>query len=499
MPAFDRYDVVFLLVCAVFLYANLFANPETPYLLGGDQVFFWMQAQRMLQGEQLYRDFFERNAPGTFLLYLAVFKLFGPRIWTTNLVVLLLGSALSLLCLRIARSIMQRPQAALATALYVVFVIGGTLNGTHHFFSLLAVLGAVAVLMQGISSTTVGIAGVLLGLATFFTQTRGPLAALGIAAWMTWEKSRLDEPWSKYLRGQGLLFATLVLTWLALSSPFIATVGLRQLWFSQVTYVLEHNVTGWHATIGAPKGRPWVALVFLVRWLFGYVLLPTVYAICFWKCWRAQRSTPSDSPARVALLTAVGAALWVEVAQAPDWFRFFCVSAPGVILLIWLLPRAGMVASTLTRVLWIGVIGLAAYEIWYNHRTFTVVQQLPAGRVAVAPLAAEKLGWLAAHTKPGEFMFQAEWPGMYLPLGLRNPVFMWNVARSAREPRAYVTLCIRQLEDKQVEFIVESPPDSLPEFRAFLVSRYRLIWRFSDGSEVWQRNSEATVSDKQQL
>ena len=36
MPALDRYDVVFLLVCAVFLYANLFANPETPYLLGGD-------------------------------------------------------------------------------------------------------------------------------------------------------------------------------------------------------------------------------------------------------------------------------------------------------------------------------------------------------------------------------------------------------------------------------------------------------------------------------
>jgi hypothetical protein len=88
---------------------------------------------------------------------------------------------------------------------------------------------------------------------------------------------------------------------------------------------------------------------------------------------------------------------------------------------------------------------------------------------------------------------------MYLPLGLRNPVFMWDVASSSVEPTAYVALCIRQLEEKHVELIVESPADSLPEFRAFLVNRYRLIRRFSDGNEVWQRNSEATVSDKQQL
>jgi hypothetical protein len=496
MRPFNRYDVTFLLVCAVYLYANLFANPETPYLLGGDQVYFWLDAQRMLHGEQIYRDFFERNPPGTGLVYLAVFELFGPRIWTTNLVVLLLGVALCVLCLRIAQSIMPRPEAALATALYVVFVIGGTLNGTHHFFSLLAVLGAVALLIQGKSSMTVAIAGVLLGLATFFTQTRGPVAALAIAAWMMWEKSRLHEPWSRHLRGQGLLFATLVLTWLTLSSPYIAAVGLRQLWFWQVTYVLEYDVTGWTAKIGAPENRPWGALAYVVRWLFGYALLPTVYAICLWKCWRVQRSIPCDSAARVALLTAVGAALWVEVAQSPNWFRFFCVCAPGVILLVWLLASLGKIAGTLTRVLWIGVIGLAAHQTWSRHWTHTVVQQLPAGRMATAPLDAEKLGWLAAHTKPGEFMFQAEWPGMYLPLGLRNPVFIWDVASN---PTAYVPLSIRQLEEKHVEFIVESPAYSPPAFRAFLVNRYRLIRRFSDGSEVWQRNSEASVSDKQQL
>ena len=499
MQAFDRHDVTVLLGCAAYLYASLFANPETPYLLGGDQVSFWMFAQRMLHGEQIYRDFFQFTPPGTDLVYLIVFKLFGPRIWTTNLVVLLLGVALCLLCWRIARSIMPRPEAALATSLYLVFVIGGTLNGTHHLFSLLAVLSAVALLMEGRAWMRVVLAGALLGLATFFTQTRGPVAALGIAGWLTWEKFRLDEPWSRCLRRQGLLFATLVLMWLALSSHYIATVGLRQLWFFQVTYVREYMVTGWDASIGSPEARPYGALVFLVRWLFGYALLPTVYVICFWKCWKLQQAVPCDNAARVALLTAVGATLWVEVAQSPTWFRLFCVSMPGVILLIWLLPAAGKITYSLTRVLWIGVIGLAAHQMWSKHLSYTVVQQLPAGRIALGPLWAEKSGWLVAHTKPGEFVLQAENPKMYLPLGLRNPIFLDVVNSDSASTLGYLALSIRQLEEKQVKFIVETPAYSAPSFHEYLLDHYRLVWRFSDRDEIWERKPSATVPDKQQF
>lgn len=30
----------------LYLYANLFAFPKIPFLLGGDQIFFWVYAQR---------------------------------------------------------------------------------------------------------------------------------------------------------------------------------------------------------------------------------------------------------------------------------------------------------------------------------------------------------------------------------------------------------------------------------------------------------------------
>jgi hypothetical protein len=381
--------------------------------------------------------------------------------------------------------------------LYLVFVIGLTLDGTHHWFSFLAVLGAAALLIEARSSLRVALAGALLGLATFFTQTRGPVAALGIAAWMTWERFRRDEPWPRYVRHQALLFATLILTWGALSSYYIATLGLRQLWFYQVDYVWQYTVTGWNAaSIGLPLGRSWVSLGALVRWLFAYVLLPSVYAIGLWRCAKISREEFTATASHVALLTAVGAALWVEVAQSPSWFRFFCVSMPGVILLIWLVTAATQVSAYLTRSLWIAVIALAAYQTWSKHRIYTAVAELPAGRIATTPLAAEKLGWLAAHTKPGEFMFQAEWPGMYLPLDLHNPVYLDAIAASSV---AYVPWSIRQLEEKHVEFIVESPAYSQPAFRAFLMNRYRLIWRFSDRDEVWQRKTAAAAPAGQPL
>jgi len=164
--------------------------------------------------------------------------------------------------------------------------------------------------------------------------------------------------------------------------------------------------------------------------------------------------------------------------------------------LVWLLADAGRLAGYLTRLLWVGVIGLAAYQTESKHRVYSAVAELPAGRVATTPLAAEKLSWLAAHTRPGEFMFQAEWPSMYLPLEVRNPVFMDGISGS---PMAYVALSIRQLEEKQVELIVESPAYTVPAFREFLVTRYRLIWKFPDGDEVWQREPRAAAPAEQPL
>src|ERR1700739_422715 len=88
---FDRFTPALLFCSAIYLYANLFAFPNIPFLLGGDQVYLWMNAQRMLHGERIYQDFFQFTPPGADLIYLGFFKLFLPHIWVTNAIVLAVG------------------------------------------------------------------------------------------------------------------------------------------------------------------------------------------------------------------------------------------------------------------------------------------------------------------------------------------------------------------------------------------------------------------------
>ena len=168
------HDAGVLLGACIYLYANLFVLPRTPFFLGGDQALFWMHAQRLLNGELIYRDFLEFTPPGTDLIYLGMFKLLGPRIGVPNLVVLLLGIILCWLCFHTARMIMKPAQAAFAAALFLVLDYGRMLNGTHHWFSVLAVMGALAALLKARTPPRIVIAGALLGVASLFYPDEGP-------------------------------------------------------------------------------------------------------------------------------------------------------------------------------------------------------------------------------------------------------------------------------------------------------------------------------------
>jgi hypothetical protein len=493
----SRYGTILLLICSLYLAANLFANPETPFLIGGDHMFFWMRAQQMFYGEHIYRDFFEFTPPGTDLIYLCAFELFGPRIWVLNLIVLLLGVSLSWLCWRIASSIMKPAQAALTVALFVVMVYGKLLNGTHHFFSLLAVLGALAVIIETRTPLRMAAAGVLLGVAAFITQTRGPMAALAVSGYLLWERVQLEEPWRSQMKRQMLLITSLVVTWTVLSSYLIATIGLRKLWFFQITYPSHFEAVGWgRSGIGIPETLSWAAAPEVFRALFAYVLVPAVYLISIWLCYSKRRAVALDTRLRVALIAALGTSMFVEILPSATWFRFYCVSAPAVILLVWLLGRTASNRSTVyaTSLLFAALLGLASHQTLSRHTQAPIITELPGGRAALTPGQAEQLTWLAVHTRPGQFLFQAGWPGVYLPLSVRNPLFLDKLQSDRRNRLGYLQLSTRQLQAKQVQYILWSHDlnaraSDWAVFYDFLQKHYRRVWTFSDQDEVWERKT----------
>jgi len=493
-----RITAALLLVVATYLYANLFVLPNTPILRGGDQTYFWTDGQRMLFGERPYLDFFQFTPPGTDIFFFGLFKWFGPRIWVTNMAILVLGVALCGMCFTIARHMMSVWSALLATFLFLTLIYARLLNATHHWFSMLLILCAIRVAMVSMHSARIAISGLLLGAAALFTHTHALTALLAYALYIAWQRTRTQEPLPQLLRPLAILVVSFAVSWVICNAYFLFTVGIKLLWYCEVTFVtryMVHSPEG--AFLGLPEMPTWRRLPIVSQYLVVYALLVITYPWSLWRCWRRRHDRTFSDWDRVALLSLVGSALCLEVAFSLNWLRVFAVSMPAVILFIDFLEESTRLGNYATRLIWTGVVCLGILTVWSNRHRQWVVADLPAGSTVLSPVAYEKWTWVSQHTRPGDFFFQPQWPSVYLPLALRSPVFVEGLGEDDQTRPEFVDRTIHQLEAKQVGFVLWSPPievrgpdnvhDHLGPFRAYLHERYARVWIFSDREEIWKR------------
>ena len=495
------FTLLLLLGSAIYLYLNLFHLPCTPFLLGGDQVFFWLPALRMLEHARIYQDFYQFTPPGIDLVYFGLFRVFGPHLWVTNAFVLVLGVALCWMCFSIAREIMNRGSALLATVLFLVLIYGKLLNGTHHWLSSLCVMAAVKIRMRSTTPASTAIIGAVLGLASFFTQTRGVAGLVAFVLFLAWRQLGLKEAWIKFLRDICLLWSGFAAAWLLLHAHWITAIGLRQILHFQITDA-EHIA---HATsgLGLPEELTWHNLPKLAPILFVYLLLAILYPVTLLRSWR-NRKVFSALWEGTTLLAIAGFFMMAEVAASLNWLRLYAVSIPAFILLGWSasavrLPRYAW------ALVWSALCCLAGWQTVSRHLHQRLVVALAGGTVAVTPEAYTKLQWLAERTKPGDFIFQAAWPGVYLPLGLRDPSYLETVVPFDGPRPEDVRRVPSELETKRVQFVVWSPSiesdarasslaDSLPPLRRYLDDCYLRVKVFADEDEVWQRRDEGNCA-----
>ena len=499
----NKSRAILLVAAAAYLYLNLFRLPHTPFLLGGDQISFWLRGLRLLDHEQVYRDFYQFTPPGADLVYAGLFRVFGAHVWVTNAFVLILGVGLCGVCVSIASRIMRRGLAVLVTAVFLVCIYCKLLNGTHHWLSVACVMAAVWWPMRNRNGWSGLIVGGLLGCASFFTQTRGVVALLAVVLFLAWKQLRIRRAWVSVLKDSGVLAAGFVSAWLLLSAYFIETVGLKRLWYFQVTHVQHHivNAEGGHA-LGLPDALTLHNLPRLTPYLLVYLLLTLIYPVTLWRIWR-DREIPAVTWERVSLLTIVGFFLLVEVAFSPNWLRLYAVSMPGFILLGWHLTRIRKLPRLAMAVLWAGLGCVAGWQTVSRSAHQRVVAALPGGTVATYPETYLKLHWLTGRTKPGEFLFQAAWPGVYLPLQLRNPSYLETVAPFDGPPPGAVANVPSELESHHVQYVIWStsldaalstPDDDLAMLRHYLNDCYERVQVFADGDAVWQHDEHRGCS-----
>lgn len=493
----DWFVFTFFLSVFAYLYANLALLCGIPLLLNGDQVYFWMEAQRLARGEKIYHDFLQFTPPGTDLVYLAFFRVFGQRLWVTNAIVALLGVALCWICFRLACQLMRPRLALLPTMLFFVLVYGRLLNATHHFFSLFFCMAAALVFRS--DRPRIALAAMFLGIAAFFTQTHAVAVLLALSIYLIASSVRQQVPWKTIFFDQATLFLVFASMLLLLSLYFLADVGFREIWYHQVTYVRNYVRGAFPGTflgIRVPVG--WRALPALSQYLFVCALPLVVCPLALWLIWRSRNTAPTSEGARVVRLSLVGLFLFLEVANNPNWFRLYTISMPSLIIFVWLISHARRCSRALCVFACTALLLLALGQTFVRQRHDYVVATLPAGTVAIDSKAFIPLNAVLQRTHPGDYFFQAIWPGLYFPLQLRNPLYVDTVWPSEETRPEFVERAVHELALRPTRYIlwshsIDGPErgnesaDHLSPLRSYLRENYRKVEQLPDGAELWER------------
>jgi len=487
---------------STFLFFSLFIFPNLPIWTGGDQAIFLADANRMLHGEALYRDFFQMTFPATQLYYLSLFKLFGPRTWIPNLTLALLGVSLTFLIYRLSRKILPLRYAPLPALVWLTFIFHEKFDATHHWFSILAVLSALLVLIDGRTPRRIFFTGTLCGLGACFTQSHGLAALLAFGLFLYLEKKAHPHSEQFLARNLAGLLAGFSLPIVLIVGPFLLRAGWSR--FASCTFIFLFKY--YHAF---QVGNDWrgymISLVPLARslriwklaaFLLVHATIPLIYILILVRYFRGVLRNDSVMRPKVLLISLLGLFLFLGVASTPTWSRLYYVSFPAIVLFAWWLNGAGKVGQRLLNGLYTATILLMiGLPIATQART-SYFLNLPGGRTAF--LNTEQFGryrWVAEHTHPGDYFFGGFYPDFYFLLGVNNPAKVPFVTPDDYTRPQDVADAIEGLEIHHVGLVVwetalDLPPlpatDHLGPLREYIGQHYRVVKSFSE-YEAWAR------------
>jgi hypothetical protein len=141
-------------------------------------------ARRIVDGQALYRDFFEFITPGSFYLYAGLFAVTGSSFLAVRLLTAAINATSCVLLFYLVCRVAAPLEAALAVVSFVVICLTTFLFASPHWISTMLSLATAAVLLgsDDLRARRVAVAGFLAGLAVSVQQQRGAVLAVWLAA-----------------------------------------------------------------------------------------------------------------------------------------------------------------------------------------------------------------------------------------------------------------------------------------------------------------------------
>ncbi len=496
------------------LYLNAFVFPHTPVYEGDTTPIYLLEAMKMVKGQFIYRDFFQFTFPGTQVFYLLLFKVFGARAWIPSAVWVLLGIGLAWICVVISKQVLGGASVYLPSLLFLGVAFFSEPDATHHWFSALACMAAMAVLMPQRSPSRWAAAGALCGVAVLFTHSCGMVAIAGFGAFLLWEWRAKKKARLWLLQSATCLFIPFLVITISVATYLAWKVGAKLFINCTVIFLMKFwskwfwgtpYVYGADLPTDLPAGIEEGALL---MWIFIHLLLPLVYLLFFLR-YRRRSEADSDQPwDRLMLLSIVGLFLFLGIATSPVWFRLISVSVPALIVYIWMIQGADRISRALKHAAWAcGLLALLAQPLALQAG-WKGFLDAPTGRAALLnPDHYAKYQWILEHTHPGDYFFQADDCDEYFLLGLQNPARVSFVTDSTYTRPGQVQNVIDMLEKYRVQWVMWSAWLDVPRspgadgsaerpLRNYLRAHYHPVKGFEDQlEEAWERNSPEFAAD----
>ena len=491
----------FIPCAAASIYLQVFFLPHSPVLTRGDQTIYLLNAVRMVQGQLIYRDFFQFTPPGTELVYSTLFRLFGVRAWIPEAMLVVLGTSVAAFAVSISAKLMKGPSVLLPGILFLAMPFRVWLDGSHHWYSTLGVMAALRAVIERRDPLRLALAGVLCGIATCFTQLPGFATVLGIGCFLVLE--RRQGKISALFKAAAWLIGPFLGAIAAGSAYFVWKAGLERFLFCTVVFGIKFYPALWFNTwrvymAELPVLHSWRDLPDWTGFLFIIAILPAVYALFFVRYWRVAAARPSEPWDRLMLINLVGLFLLAAVAPAPSYFRLCSVCPPALVTLVWLVSQPGAPEKVLRTLLWSAGLALVIAPPLRRQRQWRAYLDLPTGKTVFADAGTyDEFRWISERIRPGDYFFGNL--QICFAFDLRNPTQIDFLTTTDYTRPEQVAEVISSLEKNRVRYIVvwdfaiddpgyRQAGDHLGPLISYLGSHYRAVKSFSSGDLVWERN-----------
>jgi len=514
--------IVLLLFVATCLYLRLFYDYTD---LNGDEGIILQGAQRILNGEVPYRDFFSFFTPGSYYWMALLFKVFGDSILVARTALIVYGGLFSVLTYLLARRVCSRGTALLTVYLLTLTCLPYSFLALHNWDSTLWALLALYFAVRFLETPHWGFAaaaGVFASLTCLFEQSKGAGLVLGLVMgfgaiiWLSGRDKRslgLTHLWA-FLAGFALP-ALITVAYFA-ARHCLPQMLVDCLWPLQHYAAVNKVPYGFmgmrYSELDKVLARPWgyrLAIIVLLSPCFIVPALPilAVGALGFWLLRLRRGEQPNVASYYVLVSTTLVGLLLSTLASRPELIHilfqaplFFLILAWGLDGLCFRSQFAQNIQRLLKYYIFLSFTGLGLALLWRPLNAHTVLETRHGA------LRAERsdpvLQELQARVRPGEKIFVYPYQPLYyyltstfspthyeyLQLGMHTPEQFAEAIREVAADRTPLILFQPSFSDVVVLSWPATPIKALAEKDAladYMLAHYRACTAFTS-LQSWQ-------------